>query len=196
VDPHHLRPFEDVAKYIAFLERPERAAWQRPDEVVKALALRGTETVADVGAGSGYFSFRLARALPRGRVVALDVEPEMIRHVHHRTLQEGVPNVQAVLIKPDDPGVPAGVDLVFVCDVLHHVPDRARWLARLAAELRPGARLVVIEFNEGELPQGPPAAMKIPRAEVVKLVGAAGFALERERRELLPYQTLFVFRRR
>ena len=76
VDPSSLRPFADVEKYIAFLDRPDRAAWQKPDEVVKALALQGDETVVDLGAGSGYFSFRLAQAVPRGKVVAADLEPE------------------------------------------------------------------------------------------------------------------------
>ena len=79
VDPSQLRPFAEVEKYIAFLDRPDRAAWQRPDEVVAALGLHGDETVLDLGAGSGYFSFRLARAVPRGKVVATDLEPEMIR---------------------------------------------------------------------------------------------------------------------
>ena len=72
VDPSQLRPFAEVENYIAFLDRPERAAWQKPDEVVRAIELRGDETVYDLGAGSGYFSFRLARVLPRGRVVAGD----------------------------------------------------------------------------------------------------------------------------
>jgi predicted methyltransferase len=78
VDPSHLKPFADVEKYIAFLERPDRAAWQKPDAVVAALGLAGTETVVDLGAGSGYFTFRFARALGAGKVVASDIAPEMI----------------------------------------------------------------------------------------------------------------------
>ena len=116
LDPAHLRPFEDTAKYIAFLERPDRAAWQKPDAVVAALGLTGKETIVDIGAGSGYFSFRLARAVPEGKVIAPDVEPEMIRHIHHKAMTEGVRNVQAAFAKPDDPGVPAEADLVFMCD--------------------------------------------------------------------------------
>src|ERR1035437_11113103 len=72
VDPSDLRPFAEVEKYIAFLDRPDRAAWQKPDEVVAALGLQGNETVLDLGAGSGYFSFKLAQALPRGKVVGAD----------------------------------------------------------------------------------------------------------------------------
>ncbi|HOX43942.1 MAG TPA: class I SAM-dependent methyltransferase [Myxococcota bacterium] len=195
VDPNHLRPFADVEKYIAFLERTDRAIWQKPDEVIAALGLQGTETIVDLGAGSGYFSFRLARAVPAGKVVAADTEPEMIRHLHHKLVADGVPNLEAALIQPDDPGIPGDADLVFVCDVLHHVADRGAWLGKLFARMKPGARLVLIEFKEGALPEGPPESVKIPRATLVELVRKAGLELVAERAELLPYQTFLLFRR-
>ncbi|MCK9460035.1 MAG: class I SAM-dependent methyltransferase [Proteobacteria bacterium] len=195
INPNHLRPFEDVEKYITFLERPDRAVWQKPDEIVAALGLTGVETVVDLGAGSGYFTFRLAKALPQGRVVAADIEPEMIRHIHHKVTSEGIRNVEAVLIKPDDPGIPQDADLVFVCDVLHHVPDRAAWLGKVAAEMHSGARLGLVEFKEGNLPEGPPESVKITRAQMVELAAKAGLALDAERADLLPYQTFLVFRK-
>jgi ubiquinone/menaquinone biosynthesis C-methylase UbiE len=195
VDPTHLRPFDQVSKYVAFLEKPERATWQRPDEVVKALGLKGTETVDDVGAGSGYFTFRFARALPQGKVIAADTEAEMIRHIHHRAMSEGIKNIQAVLTKPDDPEVSKDADWVFICDVLHHVPDRLAWLGRVAAEMKPGARLALIEFKEGKLPEGPPEAAKIPRAQLIQLAAKAGLKLDGEKTTLLPYQVLLVFRK-
>jgi SAM-dependent methyltransferase len=191
----HLRPFEETEKYIAFLERADRAAWQKPDDVVKALGLRGNETVVDVGAGSGYFAFRFAAALPQGSVVASDIDPEMVRHIHHKAMVEGIANLRAVLGKSDDPEVPANADLVFVCDVLHHVADRGAWLGKLAGAMRPGARLALIEFREGKLPEGPPENMKIPRAELVRLVTAAGLKLENEQPGLLPYQSFMIFRK-
>ncbi|MGE5359802.1 MAG: class I SAM-dependent methyltransferase [Bacteroidota bacterium] len=195
VDLKNLRPFEDVEKYVAFLERADRAAWQKPDEVVTALGLKGTETVVDLGAGSGYFTFRFAKALPTGKVVAADTEAEMIRHIHHKAMMEGVQNVEAKLIESSDPAIPVQADLVFVCDVLHHVADRSAWLAKLAAEMRPGARLVLIEFKEGNLPEGPPEAAKITRAQMLELVTQAGLTLASERADLLPYQTFLVFRK-
>jgi len=193
IDPGSLRPFEDVERYIAFLDRPDRDAWQKPDQVIAALGLTGTETVFDLGAGSGYFAFRFAKALPHGRIVAADIEPEMIRHIHHRAMSEGVENLEALLITPDAPAVPPGVDLVFICDVLHHVPDRKAWLSKIAGAMKPGARLALIEFKQGKLPQGPPEAVKIPRDEMVGLVEQAGLALSAERADLLPYQTFLVF---
>jgi SAM-dependent methyltransferase len=195
LDPAHLRPFGDTAKYIAFLERPDRAAWQKPDAVVAALGLTGKETIVDVGAGSGYFSFRLARAVPEGKVIALDVDPEMIRHIHHKAMTEGVRNVQVAFAKPDDPGVPAEADLVFMCDVLHHIQDRPAWMAKLAAQMHKGARLALVEFKEGKLPQGPPEALKLSRAQLVTLATDAGLALDSEKPDLLPYQTFLVFRK-
>jgi len=195
VDPSGLRPFAEVEKYIAFLDRPDRAAWQKSDEVVTALALQGNETVFDLGAGSGYFSFKLAQAVPRGKVVAADLEPEMIRHIHHKAMSEGVTNLIPVIIKAEDPQVPGEADLVFVCDVLHHVQDRAGWLKKLTSEMKPGARLVLIEFKEGKLPEGPPETVKIPRKQLIELVGQAGLALEGEKADVLPYQLFLVFRK-
>lgn len=195
VDAQHLKPFADVQKYVAFLERPDRAAWQKPEEVVRALHLTGNEIVADVGAGSGYFTFRFAAALPEGRVVATDIEPEMIRHIHHKAMTEGIRNVEPVLASADDPKVPATADIVFVCDVLHHVQNRIAWLARLHAQVKPGARLILVEFKDGDLPEGPPAALKIPRTEMLRLVCDAGFVLIGEEKDLLPYQTFLVFRK-
>jgi SAM-dependent methyltransferase len=190
-----LKPFQEVEKYIAFLERQDRAAWQKPDQVVAALGLQGDETLADLGAGSGYFTFRLAQALPQGRVIAQDVEPEMVRHVHHKAMTTGVTNVQVLLGKPDDPSLPPGLDAVFICDVLHHVTDRAGWLGKVAAAMKPGARLFLVEFKEGPLPQGPPESAKIPQADVLALARAAGFQLVEEKTGLLPYQWLLVFKK-
>jgi ubiquinone/menaquinone biosynthesis C-methylase UbiE len=163
--------------------------------VVKALGLSGGETVVDLGAGSGYFTFRLAKALPRGKVIAADTEAEMIRHIHHKAMTEGVRNVQALLIQPAEPQIPAEADLVFVCDVLHHVADRAAWLDKVAAEMKVGARLVLVEFKEGDLPEGPPESAKITRARMLELANKAGLTLASERADLLPYQTFLVFRK-
>jgi ubiquinone/menaquinone biosynthesis C-methylase UbiE len=188
-----LRPFDDVEKYIAFLEKPERAIWQKPDDVVTALGLKGSETLVDVGAGSGYFAFRFAKALPHGKVIATDTEAEMVRHIHHKVMSDGITNVRAVLTKPEDPEVSKEADWVFICDVLHHVPDQPAWLGRISSEMKPGAKLALIEFKEGKLPEGPPEAAKIPRAQLVSLASNAGLKFATERTNLLPYQVFLVF---
>ena len=196
INPHSLKPFEEVEKYIAFLERPGRAHWQKPDEVVKALGLQGDELLVDLGAGSGYFSFRFAKALPKGRVYALDTQAEMVRHIHHKAMRAGVSNVQAQLAKPDDPVLPQKADLVFVCDVLHHVQNRPAWLKKLHSQMPTGAVLVLIEFKSGDLPEGPPEQVKIPKAELIDLLKSAGFTFKEGKAKLLPYQEFLVFVKR
>ncbi len=193
VDPKGMRPFAETEKWIEYLDKPERAEWQKPDAVVKALGLQGSETVADLGAGSGYFTFRFAKALRTGKVVATDVDPEMVRHMHRKVMAEHLANVRVVLTDPKDPGIPSDADVAFVCDVIHHVADRDARLHRGFEEMKPGARLVVIEFKEGKLPQGPPEAVKIPKAKLVSMLEGVGFKLRLERRELLPYQHFLVF---
>ena len=193
VNTDTLHPFAETEKYIEFLERADRAAWQKPDVVVAALHLAGSETLVDVGAGSGYFSFRFAKALPKGKVIATDIDPEMIRHMHHKVLTDGIANVKVVLTDPKDPRIDPAADVVFVCDVVHHVEGREAWLRKLSSEMKPGAKLVVIEFKEGKLPEGPPEAVKIPKAKLVSMLESAGFSLQADRPELLPYQTFLTF---
>lgn len=193
IDPGDLKPFEETEKYIAFLDRPDRQKWQKPELVISALGLKGSEKVADLGAGSGYFTFRLALAVPHGKVIAIDSQPEMIQHIHHKVVSEGIANVEVRLAKPDDPSLPAGADLVFICDVLHHVPQRAAWSKKLFAEMPSGARLVVIEFKSGDLPEGPPDSIKIPKNQLIETFENAGFTLKGEQPNLLPYQEFLVF---
>jgi SAM-dependent methyltransferase len=195
INPHGLKPFKDVQKYIQMLERPDRKIWQKPDAVVKALGLKGNETVADIGSGSGYFTFRIAKQLPRGKVFAIDVEAEMIRHIHHNTMMKGIKNIHVVFAEKDDPKVPGGVDLVFVCDVLHHVGKRKLWLRRLFQSLKKGAKVVIIEFKAGKLPKGPPESLKIPKKALVTMFTKSGFKFAGEKPKLLPYQEFLIFQK-
>jgi ubiquinone/menaquinone biosynthesis C-methylase UbiE len=193
IDKTKLKPFEEVEKYIKFLERADRAKWQKPDDVVKALQLKGAESVVDLGAGSGYFTRRLSKATPRGKVIAIDTQPEMVRHVHRKVIKGELPNVRAQVGKADNPGLPSDADLVFVCDVLLHVPKKPEWLKTIHSEMRSGARLVLIDFREGDLPEGPPESIKVPKEEVLGLCKEAGFRLKEDRSDLLPYQNFLVF---
>ena len=195
INPHDLKPFEDTQKYIDFLERGDRAVWQKPDAVIRELRLSGAERVADVGAGSGYFTFRFARALPKGKVYAIDIEPAMLRHIHHKAMTEGVANIEVIKATPDDPMIPPGVDLVFVCDVIHHVKDREMWVKKLSMQMKKGAQLVVIEFKEGDLPKGPPAAVKISKSKLIDMILQKNFKLDMDKSDFLPYQTFLIFTR-
>jgi len=193
INPHDMKPFADTQKYIDFLERGDRAIWQKPDAIIRELHLSGTEKIADVGAGSGYFTFRFAQALPEGKVYAIDIEPEMLRHIHHKALTEGVNNIEVIKSTPEDPKVPADVDLVFVCDVIHHVKNQKMWLQQLSRQMKRGAHVVVIEFKEGDLPEGPPASVKIPKKKLIALITENNFKLETEKSDFLPYQEFLIF---
>ena len=194
IDPTKLKPFEEVEKYIQFLERKDRAKWQKPDEVVKALGLKGSEIVVDLGAGPGHFTFRLAKALPNGRVIAIDSQPENGTSRPPKVLNEGIRNIQAQVAKSeDDPGLPAGADLVFVCDVLMHVKKKPKWLRAIHCPDESGARLVLIDFKEGELPEGPPEKIKVPKAQVIRMCKEAGFTAQGKPLRSLPYQEFLVF---
>jgi ubiquinone/menaquinone biosynthesis C-methylase UbiE len=189
---HHLHG--DPAAYIASLEDPARDAYQKPDEVLKALALREGETVADIGAGSGYFTVRFARAVgSAGRVYAVDVSPDMIRHLNHRLRDADTRNVVPVLSDPDDPLLPdASVDRFVIVDTWHHIDDKEKYLGLMKRMLKPGGQVVHIDFQKRDLPVGPPAGMKIAREDLVKQMEAAGFRLLAEH-SFLPYQYFLVF---
>jgi predicted methyltransferase len=189
---HHLHG--DAAAYIASLEDPARDAYQKPDEVLKALALREGETVADIGAGSGYFTVRFARAVGSvGRVYAVDVSPDMIRHLNRRLRDTDIRNVVPVLSDPDDPLLPdASVDRFVIVDTWHHVDDKEKYLGLMKRMLKPGGQVVHIDFQKRDLPVGPPAGMKIAREDLVKQMEAAGFRLLTEH-GFLPYQYFLVF---
>ena len=188
------RQHQDSAAYIAMLEDPKRDVYQKPGEVVAALALKPGQVVADIGAGSGYFAVRLAREVGSGgRVYGVDVSPEMIVHLNRRLRDAAVTNVQTVLSAPDDPLLPdASVDRFFICDTWHHIDDQAKYLGLMKKMLRPGGQVVMIDFQKRELPVGPPLAMKIAREDLVKQMEGAGFRLAREH-TFLPYLYFLVF---
>ncbi len=189
---HHLHG--DPAAYIASLDDPARDAYQKPDEVLKALALREGEVVADIGAGSGYFALRFARAVgDAGRVYAVDVSPDMIRHLNRRLRDTGIRNVVPVLSDPDDPLLPdASVDRFVIVDTWHHIDDKEKYLGLMKRMLKPGGKVVHIDFQKRELPVGPPVGMKIARDDLVRQMEAAGFRLVAEH-GFLPYQYFLVF---
>jgi ubiquinone/menaquinone biosynthesis C-methylase UbiE len=189
------RLHQDPKAYVAMLEDPARDAYQKPDEVLRALALRPGEAVADIGSGSGYFTLRLAAAVgPSGRVYAVDVDPDMVRHLNARVRDAGVDNVRSVLAAPNDPLLPdRSVDRFFVCDTWHHIEDQTKYLGLMRKMLRPGGEVVMIDFKKEETPMGPPLEMRIARDTLVGQMKAAGFRLAAEH-ALLPYQYFLVFR--
>lgn len=190
---HHR--FDDVERWVRVFDDPARDAWQKPDKLIRFLRLRRGQAVADLGAGTGYFTVRLARAVgAAGKVYAVDIERSLVDHLADRARKAGLAQVVPLLAAPDDSRLPErSVDLVLVVDTWHHIDDRLRYLERLAPALRPGGRVVVVDFREGELPVGPPAGHKLGRDEVVAEFAKAGWSLVGEY-EKLPYQYVLAFR--
>jgi len=184
----------DTAAYIAALEDPARDAYQKPDQVIEALALREGETVADVGAGSGSVALRIARRVGEsGRVYAVDVDPGMVLHLNRRVRDAGAWNVRTILAPPDDPLLAdSSIDLFFICDTWHHIAEQPRYLALMKRMLKAGGQVVMIDFQKRDLPVGPPLDMKIARDDLIGQMEFAGFRLAAEH-TFLPYQYFLVF---
>lgn len=188
------RLHRDPKAYIAMLEDPKRDEYQKPDEVLAALQIKPGETIADIGAGSGYFAVRFAaRVGEQGRVLAVDIDPEMIRYLNRRVRDAGIRNVQTVLAEPDDPLLAdASVDRFVIVDTWHHIEKQAEYLALMKKMLKPGGQVVMIDFQKRDLPLGPPMEMKIAREDLVRQMESSGFRLAKEH-TFLPYQYFLVF---
>jgi cyclopropane fatty-acyl-phospholipid synthase-like methyltransferase len=169
--PHR---FEHADEWAKDFDDPARDAWQRPDDVVAALGLRPGMTVADVGAGTGYFTVRLARAIPDGQVIATDIEPDMVRYLGERAQRERLANIRTVLAGAADPNLAAAsVDRILVVDVWHHLGDRRRYAAGLAGALRPGGEIAVVDFTAAAT-HGPPPEHRLTPAAIMADLEAAG----------------------
>jgi ubiquinone/menaquinone biosynthesis C-methylase UbiE len=182
----------DLDEYLARLEGSDRAEWQKPDEVVAALQLEPGVVACEIGAGPGYFSLRMAQEA--GHVFAVEAHPRMLEVLRQRIVAAGVGNVTPVLGLEADPLLPpSSCDLALVVNTFHHFPDGVAYLRRLRGSLKPGGRIVNIDFHDRELPVGPPPEQKISREAFLRTASTAGLSLEREL-TFLPYQYFLVLR--
>ena len=190
--PHtHEHEFGDAEKWAEVFDDPKRDGWQKPHEVIQALALRPDAVVADIGAGTGYFAVRFARMLPKAKVYATDVEPEMVRHLTQRAKREQLANVFAVQSAPDDARLPEKVVLALLVDTYHHIDDRSRYFAKLKGALAPQGRVAIVDFTmDSEI--GPPPRARISPEQVKRELARAGYTLADEH-VFLPNQYFLVF---
>ncbi len=181
---------QDLAAYLARLEGADRAAWQKPDEVIRLLGVKRGDRVCDVGAGPGYFALRLARAVgSQGEVYAFDAEPRMLEVLRQRVREQGLLQVHPVLAEEGVPQRPC--DLVLVVNTFHHFRDGPAYLRRLAGHLKPGGRIVNIDFHKRDMPVGPSVEHKVAREDFLGAAGEAGLRLVAEHK-ILPYQYFLV----
>ena len=190
--PHtHQHSFGGAEHWAQVFDDPSRDAWQKPHEVIQALALKPNASVADIGSGTGYFAVRLAHFVPQGRVYGVDTEPDMVKYLADRAAREGLPNLTAVQGAADDARLPDKVDLVLMVDVYHHIERREGYLRKLAAWLKPNARVAIIDFN-AKSTMGPPRGQRIAAKRVMSEMAGAGYRLQAEHR-FLPDQYFLVF---
>lgn len=190
--PHtHQHSFSGAEGWAKVFDDPERDRWQKPHEVIRALNLASTSVVADIGAGTGYFSARLAHMTPGGRVYAVDLEPDMVKYLGDRAKRDGLKNLVAVQAKPDSPALPDKVDRILLVDTYHHISDRSAYFKRLQESLKSGGQVAIIDFT-ADSPVGPPKSERISARKVAEEMTLAGYAPV-ARHAFLPYQFFLVF---
>ena len=170
----------DLQEYIRKLEGPERDQWQKPDEVLRELALRREHVVGEIGAGSGYFTLRVASSVTH--VFAADADARLVEILRQRVASASVRNVTPVLALAEDPFLPSGrCDLVLTVNAYHHFPEPKSYLLRVARALRPGGRIAIIDFHE-----------KTEREQLIRDAKAAALRVTAEHL-FLPQQHFLVF---
>ncbi|MFO0591223.1 MAG: methyltransferase domain-containing protein [Polyangiaceae bacterium] len=187
--------FQNAADWAKDFDSPERAAWQKPDEVVKLLQITPGMKVADIGAGTGYFEGPLSAAVgPSGQVLALDIEQSMVDYITARMEKEKIANVKAMLIPGDDPKLASSsVDRVVIVDTWHHIPGREAYAKKIAEGLVPGGFLMIVDFTM-EAEHGPPKMHRILPEDAKKELETAGLKGEIAQ-ETLPEQYVVIGRK-
>src|SRR4029077_8291159 len=185
------RPLKDR---IASMERAERDTWQKPDQVVKALDLIDGNVVADIGAGTGYFSRPLARAVaPDGSVYAVDVAADILAYLKERADQENLHNIKTIVSRPEDPMLPVNsLDMAFFCDTTHHIEHRVDFYRKLFPAVKLHGRMAIIDYPPDSLHAPHRPEQLVPRSQVISEAEEAGFKFVKDF-QFLPYHYFLVF---
>ena len=191
---HMEHRFDDAERWAKEFDDPARDAWQMPDRVIDALGIKAGESVADIGAGTGYFAVRLAKTAARPKIYAVDVEPSMLEHIKKRAAHEGLANITTVLAGPDRTNLPEPVDVVLIVDTYHHIPNRTAYFTALKDSLKPGARLAIVDFRK-DAPSGPPKEFRFTPDQISAELQQAGFRLQASH-DFLPRQLFLIYNAR
>ena len=179
---------------LGLLEGPDRDAYQRPDQIMDALLIGDGSTVADLGAGGGWFTVRLARRVgPQGIVYAEDIQTQMIQAIERRVKREGLKNVRTVLGTPTDPKLPQGsLDALLIVDTYHEMEQPVTLLRNVAKSLKPSGMIGIVNYKKDGGGPGPPMEERVDPEKVIRDAVAAGLEL-RKRENFLRYQYLLTF---
>ena len=176
-----------------WLERPERERQERTDLLIAGLSLSKDFVVADIGAGTGYFTFPVAQRVPEGKVIAVDIQPEMLARIEQQKALEDVANVETVLGEADDPKLPESeIDLAFIVDAYHEFSFPREMGEHLKESLKPGGQLVLVEYR-AEDPRVPIKRLhKMSEVQVKQEMAAIGLDWVRTE-SYLPQQHVLIF---
>ena len=182
---------------LNLLEGPDRDAWQRPDQVMDALRISDGSVVADLGAGSGWFTIRLAKRVgPNGKVYAEDIQPQMIEAIKRRVERENLRNVVRILGKPSDPSLPKGLlDAALIVETYSEVANPAVLLRNVATALKPDGLVGIVEAKKDGFGPGPPMEERVDPERVIRIAESAGLRLI-SHETFLRYQYMLVFGKR
>ena len=188
---HMQHSFDKPEDWAKRFDGPDRDAWQMPDRVLTTLSLKAGQAVADIGSGTGYFTVRLAR-LPVGpKVFGSDIEPAMVTYLRDRAAKEALNNISAIQAGPDSPNLPEPVDLVLIVDTYHHIGNRSVYFQKLAASLKPGGRVAIIDYKP-DSPEGPPKQFRFSPKQLIAEMSSAGYKLAAQY-SFLPRQNFLIF---
>ncbi len=188
--PHHQR-FDDPAVWSKSFDDPARDVWQKPEDVIRALALKSDARIADIGAGTGYFTVRLARAVTGGLVYAVDIEHKMVDHIVSRAKEAGLTNIRGVVAREASASLPEAIDLALMVNSYHHIEGRTAYMRDLASSLRLGARIAIVEARP-EADQGPPKHYRLSIAQIDQEMLAAGYKRTGQH-DFLPRQNVLIY---
>lgn len=190
--PDHMEhSFADAERYAKSFDDPARDAWQMPDRVISALGLKPGQSVADIGAGTGYFTVRLAKSSAAPKVFAVDIEDSMVEYLRARAMREGLRDVVAVKAGADRSNLPEPVDVVLIVDTYHHIGNRVAYFTALKAQLKPGGRLAIVDFKK-DAPDGPPVEFRMAAEQITGELDQAGFTLQAQH-DFLPRQMFLIY---
>lgn len=190
--PDHMdHRFDDPERFAKSFDDPERDAWQMPARVIEALGLRPDGTVADIGAGTGYFATRLAKSVPQGTVYAVDVEPAMLEFIQKRAHGEHLMNIVTVQATADSPNLPKPVDAILIVNTYHHLPSRTAYFGQLKESLSPSGRIAIVDYRK-DTPGGPPPEFRFEASQIIGEMQQAGYRLEAQH-DFLPQQNFLIF---
>lgn len=191
--PATQQRFDDIELWIQRFEDPERDKWQKPAAVVKAMNLKPGDVVADIGAGTGYFTRHIAAAVgPSGKAIGMDIEPGMVKYMEEDARKLNLKNYEARVVKTDDPELGTGsTDVIFLCDTYHHIENRVEYFRNIAISLKPGGRVVVVDFIK-DTDFGPPRDHKMAKEVVIEEMQKAGYRLIKSH-DLLEQQYFLEF---